>query len=37
MSNYTDNVILITSVINTPTLPLSYTKIRSVYSRKEKI
>jgi len=36
MSNYTDNVILITSVINTPTLPLSYTKIRSVYSREER-
>jgi thymidylate synthase len=36
MSNYTNNIILITSVINTPTLPLSYTKIRSVYSREER-
>ena len=36
MSNYTNNIILITSVINTPTIPLSYTKIRSVYSREER-
>jgi hypothetical protein len=31
-----DNLVLITSVINTPYKPLSYTNIRSVFSRKER-
>ena len=30
------NIVLITSVINTPNRPLSYTKIRSVFSRNER-
>ena len=32
----TNNLILITSVINTPNLPLSYSNTRSVFSRKER-
>jgi hypothetical protein len=31
-----DNLVLITSVINTPNKPLSYTNTRSVFSRKER-
>lgn len=31
-----NNIILITSVINTPNNPLSYSKIRSVYNRNER-
>lgn len=31
-----DNLVLITSVINTPNTPLSYTKVRSVFTRKER-
>ena len=30
------NIVLITSVINTPNKPLSYSKIRSLYSRQER-
>lgn len=30
------NIVLITSIINTPNLPLSYSKIRSVFSREER-
>tara|TARA_B110000208_G_C11756952_1_gene425495 strand:+ start:1233 stop:1397 length:165 start_codon:yes stop_codon:yes gene_type:complete len=30
------NLILITSIINTPNKPLSYSKIRSVFTRKER-
>ena len=32
----TDNLVLITSVINTPNTPLSYSKTRSIYSRQER-
>ena len=31
------NLILVTSVINTPNKALSYSKIRSVFSRKERL
>ena len=31
-----NNIILITSVINTPNKPLSYSKTRSVYNRRER-
>lgn len=31
-----NNIILITSVINTPNKPLSYSKTRSVYNRNER-
>lgn len=31
-----NNLVLITSVINTPNMPLSYTNMRSVYSRQER-
>ena len=31
-----DNLVLITSIINTPKTPLSYSKIRSVYTRNER-
>ena len=30
------NLVLITSVINTPKKPLSYSKIRSVFTREER-
>ena len=30
------NIILVTSIINTPQTPLSYTNIRSVYNRQER-
>ena len=30
------NLVLITSVVNTPNLPLSYSKIRSVFTREER-
>ena len=30
------NLVLITSVINTPNLPLSYSKVRSVFTREER-
>jgi len=31
-----DNLILVTSVINTPNIPLSYSNIRSVFSRQDR-
>ena len=31
-----DNIVLITSVINTPELPLSYSRVRSVFSREDR-
>lgn len=31
-----DNIVLITSVINTPKLPLSYSRVRSVFSREDR-
>ena len=31
-----DNLVLITSVINTPNTPLSYTNTRSVFSRQDR-
>ena len=32
-----ENLVLITSVINTPNIPLSYSKIRSVFTRNERL
>ncbi len=36
MGDRSKNLIVITSVINTPNIPLSYAKVRSVFSRRER-